>query len=63
MRNTPRILAALGVVMLIVIIWRVATGGPLGPKSFAFIAATVIVWIVAVVTGMRTPRTTVPPRV
>ncbi len=63
MRNTPRILAALGVVMLIVIIWRVVTGGPIGPKTYAFIAATAVVWVGAVVTGMRTPRAAVPPRV
>ena len=63
MRNAPRILAALGVVMLIVIIWRVMAGGPIGPKSYAFIAATVVVWIAAVVTGMRAPRAAVPPRV
>ena len=49
--------------MLIVIIWRVMAGGPIGPKSYAFIAATVVVWIAAVVTGMRTPRAAVPPRV
>jgi hypothetical protein len=62
-RNTPRILAALGVVMLIVIIWRVVTGGPIGPKSYAFIAVTVVVWIATVVMSRRTPGATVPPRV
>ena len=63
MRNTPRILAALGVVMLIVIIWRVVTGGPIGPKSYALIAAMVVVWIAAAVLARRTPGATVPPRV
>ena len=63
MRTTPRILAVIGVVMLCVIGWRVITGGPIGPKTYAFIAATVVVWVGAVVTGMRTPRETVPPRV
>ncbi len=63
MRNTPRILAAIGVVMLIVIGWRVINGGPLGPKSYAFIAGTVAVWVGALVTARRTPPATVPPRV
>lgn len=63
MRNTPRILAAIGVVMLIVIGWRVIAGGPLGPKSYAFIGCTVAVWVGALVTARRTPPAAVPPRV
>jgi hypothetical protein len=62
-RNAPRILAVIGVVMLIVIGWRVITGGPLGPKSYAFIAGTVAVWVAALVTAKRTPPAAVPPRV
>jgi hypothetical protein len=60
--NTSRILAVLGVIMICVIGWRTITGGPLGPKSFAFIGATVAVWAAVAVTAMRSPRTTVPPR-
>ena len=63
MRNTPRILAAIGVIMLIVLAWRVITGGPLGPRSYAFIAVTVAVWGGALVTARRAPRAAVPPRV
>ena len=67
MRNTPRILAAIGIVMIIVIAWRIITGGPLGPKSYAFIGVTVAVWAGVAVTAMRAPRTTTtttaPPRV
>ena len=53
MNNTAKILAALGTVMFIVICWRVITGGPIGPKSYALIAATVAVFIAAVVIGKR----------
>lgn len=63
MRNTPRILAAIGVVMLIVLGWRIITGGPIGPRTYGFIAVTVAVWAGAVVTAKRTPHPTVPPRV
>ena len=63
MRNMPRILAAIGVVMIIVICWRAITGGPLGPKSYAFIAGTVAVWVAALVTSRRAPPASVPPRV
>jgi hypothetical protein len=61
--NTTRILAAIGIVMLIVIGWRIITGGPLGPKTYAFCGATVAVWAGVVVTAMRAPRSTPPPRV
>jgi hypothetical protein len=61
--NASRILAAIGVVMIIVLCWRVITGGPLGPKSFTFIAATVAVWAGVAVTAMRASRQTAPPRV
>ena len=63
MRNMPRILAAIGVVMLIVVGWRVITGGPIGPRTYGFIALTVVVWVGAVVTARRTPPASVPPRV
>ena len=62
--NTSRILAAIGVIMILVIAWRTITGGPLGPKSFTFIGATIAVWAAVAVTAMRAPRTTTlpPPR-
>ena len=66
MRNTPKILAAIGIVMVIVIGWRFITGGPLGPKSYAFIGVMVAVWAAAALTAIRAPRvttTTTPPRV
>ncbi len=59
--NTSRILAAIGVVLIIVIAWRTITGGPLGPKSFTLIGATVAVWAGVAITAMRAPRATVPP--
>jgi len=63
-RNTPRILAAIGVVMLIVIGWRIVTGGPIGPKSYGFIAVTVGVFAASVVTArQQAPQASVPPRV
>ena len=58
MRNTPRILAAIGIVMIIVIAYRFITGGPLGPKSYAFIGVTAAVWAAAAITAIRAPRTT-----
>jgi hypothetical protein len=61
-RNTPRILAAIGVVMIIVICWRIITGGPIGPKTYGLIGVTVAIWAAVAVTAMRAPRT-VPPRV
>ena len=63
MRSTPRILAVIGVVMLIVIGWRVITGGPLGPRSYGFIVVTLAVWIAAAVMARRAPGPTIPPRV
>jgi hypothetical protein len=62
-RNTPRILAAIGVVMLIVIIYRIVTGGPIGPKTYALIGCMVVVWAAAAVLARRGPTPTVPPRV
>ena len=56
MRMIPIALTALAAIMLITIAWRV-TGGPLGPKSYGFIAVTVAVIIAAVVSWRRRPRT------
>jgi membrane protein required for beta-lactamase induction len=62
-RNTPRILAAIGAVLIAVIFWRIITGGPIGPKTYALIGVTVAVWAGVAVTMMRAPRATIPPRV
>jgi hypothetical protein len=57
MRALPLILTIATVLMLITIGWRL-TGGPLGPKSYAFIAATVVVMIAALMSWRRAPRST-----
>lgn len=56
MKTLALVLSVLAVVMLGVIGWRL-TGGPLGPKSWAFIALTAAVIIGAVVSWRRSPPT------
>ena len=58
MSNVARILAVLGVVMICVLAWRF-TGGPIGPRTYAFMAATAVVLIAAAVMWRR--RTPPPP--
>lgn len=62
MRNSARILVVVGVIMLIVLAWRF-TGGPIGPRTYAFIAATAVVFIAAAVMWRRrSPPPPPPPR-
>jgi hypothetical protein len=53
------ILTILAVVMVLVLGWRIGTGGPPGPKTYALVAATVVVAVGAVVTRRR--EAAVPP--
>lgn len=57
MRTTPLVLAGVAVVMILVLGWRL-TGGPLGPRSYAFIALTVAVLVAALISWRRAPRST-----
>jgi hypothetical protein len=56
MKNMAMILAVLAVVMIIVLGWRVGTGGPAGPKTYGFAVATVAVIIAAVMSRRRRPE-------
>jgi hypothetical protein len=47
-----KVLVALAVVMLGVLAWRF-TGGPIGPRTYGFMAATVAVIVAAFVTARR----------
>lgn len=57
MRTIPLILTALAVAMLATIAWRLG-GGPLGPKSYGFIAVTVAVIVAALMSWRRARVTT-----
>jgi hypothetical protein len=63
MKNMTMILAVLAVVMIIVLGWRVGTGGAAGPKTYAFAAATVVVIVAAVVARRRGPAAGPPTTV
>lgn len=54
MQKVALVLSILAVVMLGVIGWRL-TGGPLGPKSYAFMAVTAGVIVAAVISWRRSP--------
>lgn len=61
MRTTPLVLAGVAVLMLIALGWRLM-GGPLGPRTYAFIALTVAVLVAAVISWRRAaPRSTTGP--
>jgi thiamine transporter ThiT len=47
------LMTALSLVMIAVVIMRVRRGWPAGPKTYAFIAGTVTVIVVAIVTWRR----------
>jgi hypothetical protein len=53
-------LTILAVVMVLVLGWRIGTGGPPGPKTYALVGATVVVAVAAVVTR-RKEVVAVPP--
>jgi len=53
-------LTILAVIMVIVLGWRIGTGGRPGPKTYALVAATVVVGVGAVVTRRR-EAVAVPP--
>lgn len=59
MRNVAVALALLGAIMVAILLWRL-TGGPLGPRTWAFIAATVAVLVAAAVTWRRSARVSGP---
>ena len=53
------VLTIVAVVMVLVLGWRIGTGGRPGPKTYALVAATVVVAVGAVVTRRR--EAAVPP--
>ena len=57
MRTIPIVLTAIAVAMLATIAWRVG-GGPMGPKSYGFIAVTIAVVIAALMSWRRARATT-----
>ena len=52
-RTLAWLTSVLSVGMIVVLIMRVRRGWPAGPKTYAFIAATVIVIIVAIIAWRR----------
>jgi hypothetical protein len=62
MRNVAKALTVLGLAMIGLIIWRMTTGGPPGPKTYTLIAGAAVVLIAAMVLWRReAPPTVAPP--
>ncbi len=58
MRPIPLVLTVLAIAMVATILWRIGAG-PLGPRSYGFIVATVAV-VVAALMSWRRARTETP---
>ena len=57
MRMIPMALTVLAIAMIATIVWRIS-GTPIGPRTYAFMVATAIVIIAALMSWRRPPTGT-----
>jgi uncharacterized membrane protein YjdF len=54
-RTAAWLLTVVTVVMICVLLWRVNRGWPVGPKTYAFMAATAVALVAAILAWRRGP--------